>query len=324
MKDSRLWTFINFWQTTHSSSIGNPWTNEIYAHRLLQTYANSGLRTIHLKVIGTDILLFLRQHCPNVEVFSFWPPTWPPRLALDSKFRPVPHFSKELQNDLNDSLHISTNVRKVQLTFMGVEAPSGGSFIDIECGGFTTALLFRLSRCHNLRHLSLAHCDGLTKDSVAKLTESLPYLEDLWFMNFKYQTSDDEDSPQSILQCVAENLTNLISFRFITTQLDVDFDEFLSIVSRRGKLKQLWLGRGPYCFSEETFLLFCQNLPGLEELVLESCNCVTDDIIKYIGQNLKKLKLLNLLSSGYYTPESIEYLQNHPTLQLTNVKGLQL
>ncbi|XP_072028761.1 uncharacterized protein [Amphiura filiformis] len=324
MRDSRLWTCINFWQTCDSTPC-SPWTDEKNALRLLQTYANGGLRSIHLKVIGTDVLLFLRQHCPNVEVFSFWPPTWPPRLALDSKLRPVPYFAKNLNDDLTDSLQISNRVVKVQLTFMGVEAPKGGSFFDFQCGGFTHALLCRLSRCRHLRHLSLAHCDGLDVKGIAKLSESLPDLEELWLMNFKLDESSKQDDPsEAILDCIANNLTNLTSFRFITAKLEADFDAFMSTVSKRGKLKQLWLGRGPYCFSEEVFLNFCQNLPGLEELVLESCICVTDEIIKCIGQHLKKLKILNLLGSGFYTVESVSYLHKHPTLQYTNVPNVQL
>ncbi len=323
MRDSRLWTFINFWQTCESTST-NPWTNDKCALRLLQTYANGGLRTIHLKVISTDILLFLRQNCPNVEVFSFWPPKWPPSLSLDSKFRPVPHFTKNLNDDLKDSLQVANTVVKVQLTFMGVEAPKGGAFIDFQCGGFAHALLCRLSRCRHLRHLSLAHCDGLDIVGMSTLTKNVPDLEELWLTNFKLVELPKGNTAQTMIERIATNLTRLTSFRFIADKLDVDIDPFLSIVCKRGKLKQLWLGRGPYSFSEDVFLNFCQNVPGLEELVLEACTCVSDDVIKSIGQNLKKLKILNLLQSGFYTVESVNYLHKHPTLQYTNVPGVQL
>ena len=321
VQDSRLWTSINFWQT--SPQLHNPWTNEEHSLQLLKTYANSGLRRIHLRVITQDVLLFLRHNCPNIKVFSFWPPSWPLKLGLDSKCRPVPYFSKTLENKLIDNLQVSKTAVKVQLIFMGVESSEGESFIEFEDDDLMHGVIGQLSCCRQLRHVTLAHCDGITTEGLVTLTESVPQLEEFWLLHFKHRPTK-KDNPSNMLRCIANNLTKLKSFRFITAQLDVNFDEFFRTVAKHGVLQQLWIGRGPYTFSEAAFTELCHNLPNLDQLVLESCNCVTDGVIECIGKNLRKLKLLNLLASEPYSYESITHLQNHPTLRITNVPGLKL
>ena len=307
------------------SRLRNPWTDERHVLQLLETYATSELRTLHLKVIGTDVLLFLRQNCPNIEVFSFWPPTLPRGHALDSKCRPVPHFSKNMANDLTDSLQVPTKrVVKVQLAFMGVEAAAYGvSFVEFECGGFTHALMCRLSSCRLLRHVTLVHCDGITTKGIVTLTEGVPDLQELWLLDFKHRATET-DTLSGMLRCIAQNLKQLTSFRFTTARLDVNLDKFFLTVCKNGALKQLWIGRGPYRFNEGAFKLLCLCLPGLEELVLESCDCVTDAVMESIGTHLTKLRLLNLSASGPYTSRGIACLRDHPSLEITNVPGLEI
>ncbi|XP_072027930.1 uncharacterized protein [Amphiura filiformis] len=347
MKDSILWTWVSLWPLGDYSAFPSRLSRsfmslapqvwefpreEEAALTFLTTYCGVSLQTIYLNIVSPGILGFLRENCPNLKHLSYLPPT------KHSFSTPLPSFTMGMGNELsNDMSFISHGITNIQLTFHGrqihkkkpakqskltwKQKRARVSILTIPDARLTNALFSHLSGCTNLRHISLYHCSGVSVAAVAQLTKSIPKLQTLHLMHFDYDYNRDTNVLEDILFLIGENLVVLESFRYMPMiRRAADLDDFLSIISCRSSIKNLWLPGPMLFFSPPAFANIAKGLTNLHELALCQSASVTNTIVKMISNYMLQLQVLNLRGCNSITDEGVRYLCHNHTLRYLDLR----
>ena len=277
-------------------------TNEDDILEFLTLYGGGSLRQIRLASVTGNIMLFLHENCPKLRSLS---------LAGGKS---------------GDFIVKKTDVKDV------LRFPPGVVNCKIECPAMPESyshhelwsmrpirdeeILRHLAQQRTLKYLSLHGfylSQELGMESLAKKNVSLQGIHIInpfvFSDQYGYMELLDVIMTSSIgklltLECLKIECSP-ISRRYISTLRTLP-----ACIANYKNLKVLSL-KGVDC-SSEAFTTMLTGLMNLESLQLEG-HCITTTTVTLIGQNLKKLEVLEL-ANGSYSDESFQTLSHHPAL----------
>lgn len=275
-------------------------TTEESALVFLQRYAGPSLRTIYLRIISKDILIYLRHKCRHLKTISFLPKQNFSDIALE----PI-NYSNELSRNFSSLIFIPQRIERLQLTLKGMTLKFA------ERISLSDDLLKILCKeCNNLSRLQLDDfCLSASPRRLSSLTKRL-CLTKLWLTDIH----EDPRLLDDILSSAVEHLGDITSFCLSTTKSYIgDVSVFMHRCSTKwSKLQHVGIKGGILC-PAEVFEEFTSNLPHITSLELEG-SIITNSIIRIIATNLKMLTSLEL-TNGYYTAQGIKYMIGHQCLK---------
>ena len=315
MKERRPWQCIDFWdkgpsKKHHQSEAWLFPAREEDILNLLKTNAGSALLEIHLRFVSANILNFLRENCPNLQVFSFLPRniTSFDELYSYKSLLCDQHVSKTF----SDFFIIPPKVTECRINFLasynkqtqdGHRQSITTSFIDDTQEQQADDILRRLSKCRQLKYLAL-HSFNFTLLGAKILSEAVTNLQELCLVDAKVL---DEQEQEDVFRTFVTNFTDLKVFKF-SGYGNVDF--VLEEVVGWSSLRELWLGR--LKFTEDAFIEMTSKMPQLEILGLDCI--ISDQILDAIANNLPNVQELSLVG-GEYSDVGLNCLRNNLALK---------
>ncbi|XP_072021828.1 uncharacterized protein [Amphiura filiformis] len=293
------------------------------ALKFLQTYISGSLRTLNLCVVSDNILQFLRDNCPKLEI-----------LTLGSSFEHRDFLPAPGIRNVDFSLVPSSVVRlKIQsgwaergkvvppnpLEGLAKDPfPNMKELILERHVSYPAELFQRLSHCTALKSLSLISFERVSDFAV--LAKGLAGLEELCLQSCIRENA----ATKKVLFQIADNMTSLthIKLRAGPTPQDeqVSVDSGISRLRSCKNLRQVWL-ENLHTFSISGFKTLTTGLPNLQEIVLVDCDRVDDAFLEHIQNQLKSLKLLRLIRCVQLTDFGTKFLLHHPSVEHLEIVG---
>ena len=296
---------------------------ERQALKFLRTYINGSLRTLNLCIVSNNILQFLRDNCPKLEV-----------LCLGSSFNHKDFLPAPGIRTVDFSL-IPSSV--VQLKIQSGWAERGRVVPPNELQGlakepfpnlqelvlerhvsFSPELFLQLSRCTKLRSLSLITFERVNDFEV--ISKGLSSLEHLCLQSCIRESA----ITNNILRQISDNMHSLthIKLRAGTTPPDEErsLNEGISRLRACKKLKRVWI-ENIQTFTISGFKTLTLGLPNLQEVIFIDCDEVDDDFLELIQAQLKTLKLLRMDRCPKLTDFGTKFLMNHPSMEQLEIVG---
>ncbi|XP_072042545.1 uncharacterized protein [Amphiura filiformis] len=293
------------------------------ALKFLQTYISGSLRTLNLCVVSDNILQFLRDNCPKLEI-----------LTLGSSFEHRDFLPAPGIRNVDFSL-VPSSVVKLKIQSGWAERgkvvppnpleglakdpfPNMKELILERHVSYPAELFQRLSHCTALKSLSLISFERV--GDFAVLAKGLAGLEELCLQSCIRENA----ATKKVLFQIADNMTSLmhIKLRAGPTPQDeqVSVDCGISRLRSCKNLRQVWL-ENLHTFSISGFKTLTTGLPNLQEVVLVDCDRVDDAFLEHIQNQLKSLKLLRLIRCVQLTDFGTKFLLHHPSIEHLEIVG---